>query len=81
MYKSVLGAGMLSPCLAFLLNAEGFQQETVSMTRSCLRRNGVRKICPPLPQPMTVHTLTLLAGAAHARLAFLRYRDVSDAWD
>lgn len=52
----VLGAGVLSPCLAFLLTAEGFQQENVTMTGSYLRGNGGRKICMPLPQPMRRHT-------------------------
>lgn len=77
----VLGTEMLSLCLAFLHNAEGFQQEIMTMAGSYLRRSGVRQICIPLPQLTRTRTLTLLAGAAHTRPAFLRYGDVSDAWD
>lgn len=69
---------MLSPCLAFLLNAEGFQQEIVTMTGSYLRRDEVRKICIPLAQPMRMHTLTLLADAAMQGQLF---SDVCDAWE
>lgn len=75
----MLGAGALSPFLASLLSAGGFQQEIVTMAGSSLRRS--RKICILLTQLMRMHTLTLLAIASHSRLIFLRYGDVFNAWD
>lgn len=70
----LLEAEMLSPCLAFLHNAEGFQQDIVTTAGSYLRQSGVRKICIPLPQPTGMHTLTLLAGAARAWSICLMHR-------
>ena len=49
---AVLGAGALSPFLASILSAEGFQQKIMTMAGSSSRRSRRRKICMLLPQLM-----------------------------